>query len=244
MAPRDNRTAELSSQQILLVQQTNRLMRRIRRLQGKQLQRCFDKQLKAFVEHEQKATGINCQRFVPRKEFEMHSTPLNSIRPQLSLNDVDDKMKLLTPEGVKGLSTSALVNLVKRLESSGSSSISQLASGNNSTNSHLKQRLTSSPLPSRIPSQLPHVSDSSSSYAETTLVKLLQKNSPNVNQVQRLNQDEIEPIKNTLGLLRTNIINLESGYDSDITESSSGGESCDECDDYSLSHSNGYAIPL
>jgi len=172
-------------------------------------------------------------------------------QPQIAVNPlptIEDRMKLLTPEGVKGLSTSALVNLVKRLESSG-----QLSDGNNSkctSNSrhhmssssslspssssqlHLLSPVASSP---RTPFETPNVDhhNMSSICADTTLVKLLQRKPSSTSyHASRLKPDHIEPIATTAGTLASNLHQLEDAFDSDATESSSGGESCDELDDF------------
>lgn len=44
--------------------------------------------------------------------------------------------------------------------------------------------------------------------------------------------DQIKQINTTTGILRSNLKHFEHSYDSDATDSSSGGESCDELDDY------------
>ena len=44
--------------------------------------------------------------------------------------------------------------------------------------------------------------------------------------------DQIKQINTTTGILRSNLKHFEYSYDSDATDSSSGGESCDELDDY------------
>lgn len=48
----------------------------------------------------------------------------------------------------------------------------------------------------------------------------------------KFTSDQVKQINTTAGILRTNLRHFEHSYDSDATESSSGGESCDELDDY------------
>jgi hypothetical protein len=240
---------DIKAQQLLLEKQSDRLMRRIRRLQFKQTHRHLTKQMRAFVDHQQIVTGISCQR-----QTESNANIISQL--QSVVNPVEDRMKLLTPEGVKGLSTSALVNLVKRLGSTATHEINRL-------NEFCPQQ-TSFQLPPQTPSFTTTSSSSTqlqqtpqlipNSTEETTLVKLLQKShtSSSVSQQSRVNSDEKESFLNTVDTLNANLRNFERGFDSDATESSSGGESCDEFEDYNQDpiqhstpiHSSGHLIPM
>jgi len=48
----------------------------------------------------------------------------------------------------------------------------------------------------------------------------------------KFTSDQVKQVNTTTGILRTNLRHFEHSYDSDATDSSSGGESCDELDDY------------
>lgn len=232
---------DVKEQQILLEKQAERLMRRIRRLQFKQTHRHITKQMKAFVEHQQIVKGIPCQR-----QTDCNVNLISQL--QSVVNPVEDRMKLLTPEGVKGLSTSALVNLVKRLGST-STSTTTTSEANHLHDFYSQTPLrslpqTASPTPtstsSGIPSQVPQTPTQllpNNSAEETTLVKLLQKSqasssTASASQLSRVNPEDKEAIISTIDTLTANLRHFESGFDSDATESSSGGESCDEFEDY------------
>ena len=72
---------------------------------------------------------------------------------------------------------------------------------------------------------------SSSSLSSTTnkLTNIVVNRKP---LAPKFTSDQIKQINSTTGILRTNLRHFENSYDSDATESSSGGESCDELDDY------------
>jgi hypothetical protein len=206
--------------------------------------------MRAFVDHQQIVTGISCQR-----QTDSNANIISQL--QSVVNPVEDRMKLLTPEGVKGLSTSALVNLVKRLGSTTTHEINRF-------NEFCPQQ-TSFQRPPQTPSSTTTSSSSTqllqtpqlipNSTEETTLVKLLQKShtSSSVSQQSRVNSDEKESFLNTIDTLTSNLRHFERGFDSDATESSSGGESCDEFEDYNQDpiqqhstpiHSSGHLIPM
>lgn len=218
---------DIKEQQLSLIRQTERLMRRLRRLQFTQNHKHFSKQMKAFVENQQKVLTVGCQR---------QTEPISSSVPQLQSysNPVEDRMKLLTPEGVKGLSTSALVNLVKRLGSTTSPNEANHLNDyyppqtpvrvhpqtppftSSPHSSHASPQLTQSSTPA---SHLPNCGE------ESSLVKLLEKTQ------SRVSLEDRESIISTIDSLSANLRHFETGFDSDATESSSGGESCDELED-------------
>ena len=246
-------TIDMKEQQLSLIRQTERLIRRLRRLQFTQNHKHFTKQMKAFVENQQKVLGVGCQR---------QTDPVVSSVPQLQSysNPVEERMKLLTPEGVKGLSTSALVNLVKRLGSTTSPNEANHLHDCYPQQSPIRAHpqtpsFTSSPhqiiatpqvtqLSSTPIQQLPNCGE------ESSLVKLLEKTQTQ-SSILRTSLEEKEAISTTIDSLTANLRHFETGFDSDATENSSGGESCDELEDYSQdsvtqhsSLSSGHMFPL
>ncbi|CAG2114403.1 unnamed protein product [Medioppia subpectinata] len=246
---------DATEEHMSLVRQTERLMRRIRRLQFRQTHKHLTQQMKAFVKNQQNVLSIGCQR-----QPEPNTPSVTQL--QSHSNPVEDRMKLLTPEGVKGLSTSALVNLVKRLGST--------TTPNNESN-HLRDyyaqqtpnrpqlqtpSITSSPQSSTL---LPQVTQTpttgsqlsqqvSNSSEKSSLVKLLQKSqsqsSSQPQQHTRVNTEDKDAILNTIDTLSTNLRHFESRFDSDATDSSSGGESCDELEDYSEDSVPQHSTPI
>lgn len=158
-----------------------KLLSKIRNLQAKHSEVHVIGQLKAFVEHQQKSLSVQCQR---------QQRP-NSFRKTKDSEEL--KAELLQSEDVRNLSTAALVNLVKRLESSH-------ASG-----------------------KLLHSQKSVSSCTDSQT---------NDKVVVKLNLSECTEIHRASGTLQNSLHHLEYMIDSDVTESSSGGESCDEFDGY------------
>lgn len=167
--------AETTKRQRELERRSERLLRRLRRLQGRQSVTHIQTQLSGLVDHQHQ----NLQTMAKS----MKSQPTN----------VDLKTELLQSEDVKSLSTAALVDLVVRLQSS-QHSLS------------LRQRLTNPSSPS------------TSSESSSGILKL--------------DEDLCVEMNRVSSTLQTNLHHLESAVDSDATESSSGGESCDE--DYDL----------
>lgn len=171
-----DRSADASKRQVYLERRSERLLQRVRRLQVKQTNDHVRDQLVAFVQHQRK----NLQSCV-RTTTKTTCTPTNT----------DFHAELLQSEDVKNLSTAALVNLVRKLES---------AHG-----SQLRQRLTYT----------------KSGHVDEQVVVALGDNLCN----------EISFVSSSLG---SNLNHLERVVDSEATDSSSGGESCDEDEfDYS-----------
>ncbi|XP_054161579.1 KAT8 regulatory NSL complex subunit 1-like [Oppia nitens] len=234
---------DFKDEQMSLIRHSERLLRRIRRLQFRQTHNYMTQQMKSFVKNQQMILGVGCQR------QPSESNPISVMKFQSNASQVEDRMKLLTPEVTKGLSTSALVNLVKRLESTNTP---------NETN-HLHDFCPQTPI--RAPLQTSSLSSTSQSSNlvpqtnqmtttcsqhipntnnESSLVKLLQRTqstTPSQTSSQshptRISAEDKEQILNTIDSFSANLRHFETGYDSDATESSSGGESCDEFEDYS-----------
>ncbi|RWS09235.1 uncharacterized protein B4U79_10402 [Dinothrombium tinctorium] len=191
-----NKEGNYCSQQLSLEAHTQSLIKRIKRLQAKQLQKHVEKQLKGFVRCEQTVNEIGCQYLNDQKKDECSSCTSHAKK---QVSSAEDKIKLFSAEGVKSLSTSALQQT----------------------------------MPSVIQSPSTTCNDSS-------LAKLLQQRSENVSESNGtsvhtnklvVKREEIEELSAACGTLKSNLQHLEGSYDSDATESSSGGESGDELDE-------------
>ncbi|CAG2173800.1 unnamed protein product, partial [Oppiella nova] len=237
---------DVREEHMSLVRQTERLMRRIRRLQFRQTHKHLSQQMKAFVKNQQNVLGIGCQR---QPDLQTPSvTPLQSHS-----NQVEDRMKLLTPEGVKGLSTSALVNLVKRLGSTTTPNESNHLRDYYPQQTPIRPQLqtpsiTPSPQSSSVLPQGPQTPTTATQHfphssEKSSLVKLLQK-SQSQSSSQPQHSEEKDAILNTIDTLSSNLRHFESRFDSDATESSSGGESCDELEDYSEDSVPQHSTPI
>ncbi|KAL5011134.1 hypothetical protein ScPMuIL_013439 [Solemya velum] len=156
-----------------LERRTQHLIRRLRRLQGRQLEYHTEQQLSSFVEYQNQ----NLQ------------TVAKSMKPMTQTQE--RKPDLLQSHDVKNLSTAALVNLVRKLQSTQSS----ISLGQHILNSAKSASLGDS--------------------GHSVLV---------LDEATRLESQR------TAEHIGTNLRVLESALDSDATESSSGGESCEECD--------------
>ncbi|XP_063424669.1 KAT8 regulatory NSL complex subunit 1-like isoform X2 [Mytilus trossulus] len=166
-----NLKEEVKKKQHTLERRTEHLLRRLRRLQSKGVESHLHSQLRNFVGYQHK----NLQ------------TVAKSIKSSTSNNLNEIKTELFNSDDVKSLSTAALVNLVRRLQSSQSSlSLSQR---------YLNSKSDSGPT------------------GVLTIDKFTAEESIRVS-----------------GLLSNSIHHAQSCCDSDVTESSSGGESCDEDD--------------
>lgn len=155
---------DATRKEVLLEKRSQFLLRRLRRLQGKQLELQVKNQLKTFTEYQHQNLQIVATK---------------AIRP-----NVDRENSLFHSNDVKNLSTSALVNLVRKIQTSQS----KLS---------LEQRL------------------SKNSKVETRGVLAMD---PSVS----------AETERKAGRLQTSLKHWSSNVDSDATESSSGGESCDE----------------
>lgn len=227
-------------EQVSLEKHTDQLLRRIFRLQSRQTQKHVNRQICAFVRHEQAVSGVGCQngrenqKVAPRNNGQHSNGRYTTIQVPSSFkitatnastkgSTAEEKIKLFSPEGVKNLSTSALVSLVKKLEHS-----SGHLNGNGSSlqppspSPSLHFPVTDQLLPSDHKlAKFIHSQPCSASYEPVML-------DDGALHCSHLNTDEIEQTKQTVGTLKANLHHLETGYDSDATDSSSGGESCNE----------------
>lgn len=216
---------------------TEQLLRRIHQLQGRQTQKHVIRHISSFVKHEQSVSELGCQYHrdatkssCPSARTRDNTNHIRSNCPNNSpikanatvataLSSAEEKIKLFSPEGVKNLSTSALVNLVKRLENSGHNGD------------------TGKTLPSAVMFQSP---EECLLTPDQSLEKLVYNNHHHYQPLSSeshfdqhtvscsLNENDLDQTRATVGTLKANLRHLETAYDSDATESSSGGESCDE----------------
>ncbi|XP_014662257.1 PREDICTED: KAT8 regulatory NSL complex subunit 1-like [Priapulus caudatus] len=164
-----DRLADAGKRQVYLERRAERLLQRLRRLQTMQTNTHVREQLVAFVQHQRK----NLQSCV-------RSTTRTCSAP----NSSDFHAELLQSEDVKNLSTAALVNLVRKLESAHGSQRQRLYS---SRGAHSEDQVTVA-----------------------------------------LGDDLCDEISCVSSSLAANLGHLERVLDSEATDSSSGGESCDE----------------
>lgn len=156
--------------QCFLGKKVNTIMKRLRRIQGKQLEQHIRRQLAGFVSKQHK----NLQ------------TMAKSIKSPNSGGSIPGlQTDLLQSEDVRHLSTAALVNLVRKLQSPQPISIGQRLVPNSS-----KVDLS--------------------------------------NSILKLDKETSVESERMACQLNTVLRHMESALDSDATESSSGGESCDE----------------
>ncbi|KAK3106503.1 hypothetical protein FSP39_021317 [Pinctada imbricata] len=170
-------SADVNQKQISLIRRNQHLMRRLRRLQARQLEMHCRNQVASFVSFQRRNLQTVANRSIGSQNISGQQSEL--------------KAELLKSEDVKNLSTSALVNLVRKIQAS----------------SMMNRRL-----------------QVKSRDAEKEL-----HHQPSV-----LNMDAEVSSESArvAGHLSTNMHHMQNAFDSDATESSSGGESCDEYDDY------------
>ena len=174
---------ETCQRQVELERRLERLRRRMRKVQSRQAVSHTQQQLSSFVSNQHG----NLQRLA----VQSIQTPTSEVRGGSGFPQKED---------MRNLSTSALVSLVRRLQTS------QAALS-------LRQRLSGS------------VSSPSSSQS-----------------IIKLNENLCQEMSRVSGTLTSNLRHLTSQVDSDVTESSSGGESCDE--DYDLTDDKARQRPL
>ncbi|XP_067687767.1 KAT8 regulatory NSL complex subunit 1-like [Haliotis asinina] len=176
----------VSTSQHQLQRRAEFLLRRLRRIQGRQIENHTRQQLHHFVEYQHKNL----------------ETVVKSINAPVTGTEL--KTELLQSEDVKNLSTAALVNLVRKLQAP--------------KNLSLNQRLVHPP--------------KTEAVIQTTT---------NILKMDKSVRNESETAADHLC---STIKSLESVVDSDATESSSGGESCDEFDGDLVKEKKGPSPPL
>ena len=165
---------DATRKEVLLEKRSQFLLRRLRRLQGKQLDMHVKSQIKTFTEYQHQ---------------NLQTVATKAIRP----NALDRDNSLFHSNDVKNLSTAALVNLVRKIQTSQSKM-------------SVEQRLNKS------------------SKVETRGVLVMDPSMSTESEKKS-------------GHLRANLRHWSLAVDSDATESSSGGESCDESGDDEKIHS-------
>lgn len=166
-----NLKEEVKKKQHVLERRTEQLLRRLRRLQAKSMERHLHSQVKNFV-------GFQ------HKNLQSVAKSIKSTTSSVSgQNDV--KADLFSSEDVKSLSTAALVNLVRRLQTSQPSMSISHRYANSRSENVTKGVLT----------------------------------------MDKVTADESVCVS---GILTSNLHHMQDCFDSEATESSSGGESCDE----------------
>lgn len=166
---------EVSEKQQVLERRTDRLLRRLRRLQGRQLETHIRNQTGSYVS------------FLHRNLQSVAHRSMGISGPHSEL-----KAELLKSGDVKSLSTAALVNLVRKIQSTQNQAA----------------------LNKRIATQKKAKEDKSS---QSVLV---------------IDTQICKEANRVSGQLQANLHHMLDTLDSDATESSSGGESCDEEDEY------------
>ena len=172
-------SAEVGQKQHALERRNQHLIRRLRRLQARQLEMHCRNQIGSFVSFQRR----NLQT-VANKSIGMQ----NVAGTQSEL-----KAELLKSEDVKNLSTSALVNLVRKIQA---------------THANLNRRLA------------------------TQMKSREDREGLHLTSVLNIDSEVSAESARVAGHLSTNMHHMHNAFDSDATESSSGGESCDEYDDY------------
>ncbi|XP_061179909.1 KAT8 regulatory NSL complex subunit 1-like [Saccostrea echinata] len=166
---------EVSEKQHVLERRADRLLKRLRRLQGRQLETHIRNQTGSYVS------------FLHRNLQSVAHRSMGISGPNSEL-----KAELLKSEDVKSLSTAALVNLVRKIQST-------------QNQAALNKRIaTQKKAKEEKPSQSVLVIDG----------------------------QICKEANRVSGQLQTNLNHMLDTLDSDATESSSGGESCDEDDEY------------
>lgn len=204
--------ADLEKIQANLVRRTERTLRRLHLLKTLQVAEHVGRQLVNFVGHQRKALQMPTRTNRTMGHLCRGKPPPSSSSSSSSSSSNGGcsglKVEFLQSEDVKNMSTAALVNLVRKLESGDSS--------NASVKHH--QRLDSyAPKCGTLA-----IGGGGSSNANTrTQVDPLHG-------VTKLDRNVCQGMEWTSGNLLTNLENLEKEVDSDATASSSGGESCDE----------------
>ena len=272
--------SEVQRQESAMESQAQLILSRIHRLQGRQCQRHLQIHVQAFVRHEQITTGLGCQAL----RLNAKDRPGGGLNGRYLNSKHIAEEKLIHYHGnMKNLSNSALVNLVKKLDSSGYKKLD--SSGYKKLDSSGYKKLDSSSYkegmlsdgPSRMmadnmasssptlskmkaatrappvdhlsslplaPGLQPHYHDdhqSPSAAIPTSSNLQMNMNALLPEQQQQQNRNIIDC---AVGTLKYNLHHLETDYDSDATDSSSGGDSCDESSFPHHFNSSASSLPL
>ncbi|XP_023225509.1 KAT8 regulatory NSL complex subunit 1-like [Centruroides sculpturatus] len=171
---------KIESRTAALKRRAENLIRRLRRLEAESVEFHVTRQLRAFVDHQQKSLGISCQK----KAYHLSNRGIKDSNIF--------KTEFLQNEDVRNLSTAALVKLVRKLESRETTKLLSLHKG---------------------------------------ILLDVENRVNNEKVILKFNSEVSTEMNRTAGTLISNLKHLEFCMDSDVTESSSGGESCSEDED-------------
>ena len=240
---------DLSAEQEFLSQHCKDLIKRVRRVQIQQTHRNLTKQMKHFVSRKQKLNSIGCQRFdldfspfphfPPSSSSQLKSYLLQRDSPfvkneRLSKSDSNSTPLFSTIHPNSFNFNNQSHDIFNNQKSNLKKPFNLLP-----TIPHLSQQFcppsSDSPLnnypPFPFPPSIPHF--------HNNLPLNQDKHSTVYNNVNQkvLSRENKSKILTTIDTLRYNLRHLESKYDSDATDSSSGGESADELEDGELKNS-------
>lgn len=211
---------EVQHQEVTMESQAQLILSRIHRLQGRQCQRHLQKHVQAFVRHEQIATGLGCQAFrLAKDRREPNGRHVNS--KHLAMDD-----KFMKQDGMKNID---LVKFAKK-PSPFNEGFHVRPNGDGSTSKVADNVAPGSPTITKMkaavrPPQSFDLNTSQHPQASTHHPPSAIRTSSNL----QINAPEHRNIIDcTVGTLKYNLHHLETDYDSDATDSSSGGDSCDE----------------
>lgn len=221
--------------------QAQLILSRIHRLQGRQCQRHLQKHVQAFVRHEQIATGLGCQAFrLAKDRRELNGRHVNA--KHLASDD-----KFMKQGGMKNMSNVDFVNFAKN-SSPFKEGIHVHPNGDGSSSKAGDSIVPGSPTISKIKA----ATRPSPSFDVNTSQQHLQPSSTHhppsairTSSNLQINAPEHRNVIDcTVGTLKYNLHHLETDYDSDATDSSSGGDSCDESSYPPPFHPSFNSLPL
>lgn len=222
IVPKESKSSnDLLSQQQILQKRCLETKRRITRLQVQHTHRNLTKQMKNFVFYQQKLNLLKCQRF----ELDF-SNLMNEYPENIFIQNQQHHQQLLNNiNNNSNLATILKTNFNQHCQPQ------KLTTLNTSFTTTNVDDLTAKT--SVIPT--PIFNESAAFDAVNSNDQNQQKKCttpPASTNVKQISGEAQNKILTTIGSLRYNLRHLETKYDSDATESSSGGESCDESDDF------------
>ena len=194
--------------------QAQQVLKRIQRLQGRQCQRHVTKHVSALVRYEQAVSGFGCQ-VLP--SVNSHLRQQNNNSQSSLVHHLHQSHHGLNNQAVNPYSPQSSPTTAGGTSGPGSGAV-----GNNADLTLAKLLTRPTPVRPPIVPSSPYSPYSGSSQDRTG------GSSKSSQHDFHLDPNEVEIIDSSLGILKENIHHLETDYDSDATESSSGGDSCDE----------------
>lgn len=235
-------TSDLCVEQQGLQNLAKQLNKRIRRVQLQHSHRNINKQMKIFMSLQQNLNSINCQsfNFDFSNYLQTSTTNASQLKELLLQKDLTKNEKQCISDTNLPYSSIQQPQYLSHLSSN--DVVHSLKSSNNAyeeLDDNVSQYSMYNTLTTPLQNQYPDFSSNKLSSLSTSnhiegnsLFINQQKSSIQCNFVPKtLSQESKEKILSTIDTLRFNLRHLESKYDSDATDSSSGGESCDEFDD-------------